>query len=233
MAAAAWLGSRRHEQGRPVQAQASLPWLIGLSYLGLYSHVFLDYLNNYGVRLLAPFDWRWFYGDAVFIIDPWLWIVLGTGIWVARRTTRPAAARGALAFATCYVALMLGSSHAARGLVLDSWSRDHGSTPTAVMVGPTPVVPFLREVIIDGGDHYETGRFSWLSAGMRLDPNVVQKHDDRPETSRARDVPHVRAFLAWSRFPYWELQEERTGTRVTVRDMRFGDRFAASTLVPR
>lgn len=233
MASTVWLRPRQTGEDKTIQTRASLLWLSLLSYLGLYSHLFLDYLNNYGVRLLAPFDWRWFYGDAVFIIDPWLWIVLGTGIWVARRTGRPTAARGALAFAACYVALMLGSSSAARSLVLDSWSRDHGDAPSAVMVGPTPVVPFLREVIIDGGDHYETGRFSWLTAGMRLDPGVVQKHEDRPEISRARDVPHVRAFLSWSRFPYWELQEERTGTRVTVKDMRFGDRFAATTVIPR
>ena len=33
-------------------------WTLLLSYIGVYSHVFLDYLNNYGVRLLTPFDWR-------------------------------------------------------------------------------------------------------------------------------------------------------------------------------
>src|SRR5262245_36731429 len=39
------------------------PWLLALSYLGVISHVLLDLLNNYGVRPLAPFDWRWLYGD--------------------------------------------------------------------------------------------------------------------------------------------------------------------------
>ena len=38
----------------------------------------LDWLNTYGVRLLMPFDGRWFYGDALFIVDPWVWLLLGT-----------------------------------------------------------------------------------------------------------------------------------------------------------
>lgn len=48
--------------------------LLALSLLAVLSHVILDWLNNYGIRLLMPFDGRWFYGDSVFIIDPWLWL---------------------------------------------------------------------------------------------------------------------------------------------------------------
>src|SRR6185436_16430999 len=91
LAVTAWARWRRGAGsvgGPPVS-----PWrLLGLSYLALYSHLLLDFLNNYGVRLLAPLDWRWFYGDAVFIVDPWLWLVLGAGVWAARRkkTAQPA-----------------------------------------------------------------------------------------------------------------------------------------------
>ena len=59
--------------------------LLMLSYVGVITHVLMDLLNNYGVRLLMPFERRWFYGDVLFIIDPWLWLVLGAGIWVGRR----------------------------------------------------------------------------------------------------------------------------------------------------
>lgn len=51
--------------------------LLGLAYLGVWSHPALDWLNTYGVRWAMPFDGTWFYGDALFIIDPWLWLVLG------------------------------------------------------------------------------------------------------------------------------------------------------------
>ena len=75
----------RHGGGPPLHAG----WLLLLSYVGVYSHVFLDFLNNYGVRLLSPFDWRWFYGDAAFIADVWMWLALGVGVWLTRRQRLP------------------------------------------------------------------------------------------------------------------------------------------------
>ncbi|HEX8422074.1 MAG TPA: metal-dependent hydrolase [Pyrinomonadaceae bacterium] len=41
------------------------------------SHPLMDWTNNYGVRPLLPWSGRWFYGDLVYIIDPWLWLSLG------------------------------------------------------------------------------------------------------------------------------------------------------------
>jgi inner membrane protein len=41
------------------------------------SHPLMDWTNNYGVRPLLPWDGRWYYGDLVFIIDPWIWLVVG------------------------------------------------------------------------------------------------------------------------------------------------------------
>ncbi len=47
--------------------------LLALAYAGVLSHVFLDFLNSYGIRLLMPFSNRWFYGDALYIVDPFMW----------------------------------------------------------------------------------------------------------------------------------------------------------------
>lgn len=49
--------------------------LLMLALLGTASHLALDYTNNYGVHPFWPVVDRWFYGDAVFIVEPWLWIV--------------------------------------------------------------------------------------------------------------------------------------------------------------
>ncbi|MBI4553426.1 MAG: metal-dependent hydrolase [Candidatus Latescibacteria bacterium] len=48
-----------------------------LSLIGTASHTLLDFTNSYGVRPWLPFDDRWVYGDLVFIVDPWLWLILG------------------------------------------------------------------------------------------------------------------------------------------------------------
>ena len=64
-------------------------WLLILSSAAILTHPALDWLNNYGMRWLMPFRGTWFYGDSVYIMDPWLWLVLGGG-WLAARQATPA-----------------------------------------------------------------------------------------------------------------------------------------------
>ncbi|HWO00881.1 MAG TPA: metal-dependent hydrolase [Blastocatellia bacterium] len=51
-----------------------------LSCLGGLGHTFMDFTNAYGVRPLVPFSSRWFYGDLVFVVDPWIWLILGSAV---------------------------------------------------------------------------------------------------------------------------------------------------------
>ncbi len=64
---------------------AKLFWAVGA--LGLCLHVFLDSWNSYGVHPFWPISSKWFYGDAVFIFEPWIWLIAICGIWFAIRTT--------------------------------------------------------------------------------------------------------------------------------------------------
>ena len=203
--------------GPPIRARE----LLLLSYIGVILHVLMDLLNNYGVRLLMPFDRRWFYGDVLFILDPWLWLVLGAGIWIARRAHSPKVARRSLLVASAYVLAMIISARAARGEIVDRWQQVDGRAPQALMVGPGPVTPLRRDVIIDAGRYYETGTFTWWPRRVRFDQVTVPKNDDDPRVAIARTAPNIRAFLVWSRFPFWTLEPVPGGTRVTVGDMRF------------
>ncbi|MGH9238724.1 MAG: metal-dependent hydrolase [Vicinamibacterales bacterium] len=225
--------SGRHGDRPPLHAG----WLLLLSYIGVSSHVFLDFLNNYGVRLLSPFDWRWFYGDAVFIADVWMWLALGVGVWLTRRQRRWGPSRAALAFVSCYIAAMLVSAQAARAVVADTWREVSGTAPRALMVGPLPFTPFTRVVIIDAGDRYETGVFRWWPTGVGFDDEATMKNAGHPLVQKARVEPQIREFLVWARFPFWTITPEKGGTRVTVGDVRFMSRsirranFQASTLI--
>ena len=58
-------------------------WLVIVG--GLASHLLMDALNSYGVHPFYPSDPRWRFGDAVFIFEPWLWLLLGISVaWNAR-----------------------------------------------------------------------------------------------------------------------------------------------------
>ena len=78
----AWRGREPHAQALP---------LFGITSLAVASHPALDWLNTYGIRLLMPFDGTWYYGDALFIMDPFLWLLLGAPVVVAHSASRTAA----------------------------------------------------------------------------------------------------------------------------------------------
>jgi inner membrane protein len=63
-------------------------WVLFLAYVGMLSHPLLDWLNTYGIRLLMPFDGRWFYGDVLHIVDPVVWLCLGGSLFLAHSRTR-------------------------------------------------------------------------------------------------------------------------------------------------
>ena len=92
-----WRGTPSEVRGLP---------LLGICTLAVASHPALDWLNTYGVRLLMPFDGTWFYGDALFVIDPYLWIVFGApGVLARSASVGGACAWLLLGAATTYLAV--------------------------------------------------------------------------------------------------------------------------------
>ena len=57
--------------------------LLLLAYIAVASHPLMDWLNTYGMRFLMPFDGRWFYGDALVLLDPLVWLLSGTAVVIA------------------------------------------------------------------------------------------------------------------------------------------------------
>ncbi len=53
-------------------------WLVCL--IGGLTHPGIDFLNDYGIRPWMPFDNTWRYGDLLSIVDPWIWIILGSAL---------------------------------------------------------------------------------------------------------------------------------------------------------
>lgn len=74
-------------------AERGVAWrarLLALIAVALASHVALDACNSYGVHPFAPFDARWYFGDTLFIFEPWLWVMLAlpAAMNARRRLTR-------------------------------------------------------------------------------------------------------------------------------------------------
>jgi inner membrane protein len=222
-------------------------WLVVLAMIGVLSHPLLDLMNTYGVRLLMPFSGRWFYGDALFIVDPWLWLTLAVGVilsrWRARRirdasagvvhkrmrssrelptdarwVTRPA--RVAIGLFIAYAAAMAISGRIGRVIVERS---AQSAQATRTMVGPVAVNPLRRDVVRELSESYEIGT-------LRFDPRAT--YAARATIDRGRDAPGVAAaklthegaqFLSWARFPFFQSEYVGDSIRVRMSDARYAD----------
>ena len=242
----------RWQAGRGTRPEGRLPvhfgWLYALAFIGCLTHPALDWLNVYGIRLLEPFSSRWFYGDVLFIIDVWLWALLGFATWFSLRREKRGGewrkpARIAIAVGLGYVGLNgaitaqqedHGTLHAAMkfesqavrtgdGIVIE------GSANTEVIANPLPVAFWKREVIFGQNGNWLQER-CWSFDDCYAE-HLTQNMCQLPNMSSVRNGdPRVEAFLFWSRAPF---AERASNGSVILRDARFydpraRDRFAVA-----
>lgn len=233
-------GWDRWQTKRGKRPEGRLPvrfgWLYAMAFVGCLSHPFFDWLNVYGIRLLEPFSSQWFYGDTLFIIDPWLWAMLIASIWVSRRREKAGAAKWAR---PARVGILVGLSYigvngaisaraseeANRAAQMTDFS-EHGH---AVIASPVPLQFWKRETIyLSYTQRYRLG--DWSAFGG-LASEVATS--GRPcvwllQYFEGNLGAQADAFLFWSRAPF--LTRAPDGS-VVLRDARFtdprvGDRFA-------
>ena len=221
-----WVRRRRH----PERAPALPRQLVLVSLVAVLTHPLLDLLNTYGVRLLMPFSGHWFHGDTLFIVDPWMWLVLGLGWLVSlllrrRGAARPErAARAALGVATAYVLAMAVSNVVARGIVRRTASADGGPPVERLMVSPLPLDPLRRSVVIQRDGGYEIGSFSWLARPHYQPERIVMRATGLPAPAVRAYAAATRAgriFLDWARFPVVDVVPVANGYEVLMADARY------------
>jgi inner membrane protein len=221
---------RRSRPGRPAVVPSAL---LLASAIGVVSHPLLDLLNTYGVRLLMPFSGQWYYGDALFIVDPWAWLLLGAGIvWSGRRLRRdlPHPGRPALAalalLATYSAAMRFGTrlgEHAARVAIAERY----GEEPVSLLASPVPLDPTRRLIVAQVPGGYRTGavrlgrRPAWVAS--REEPVPLGPWGSQV-VHRAMATREGRQFLEWARFPWVEAERTSGGTLVHFIDARYADR---------
>ncbi|MCX9148710.1 metal-dependent hydrolase [Erythrobacter sp. WG] len=226
----------RWQERRGTRPEARLPvrfgWLYAMAFIGCLSHPFFDWLNVYGIRLLEPFSSQWFYGDTLFIIDPWLWAMLIASIWVSRRREKAGgnwarAGQVGIAAVLAYVAANAGHTwlnHETRGTMTEPY-------PQAYISAPVPLAFWRREQIAQAYD----GR--WISSdwdgtdfgyGYANSQAVQCKLPDLTEQRRANS--QLDAFLFWSRAPFATRAADGSVTLYDARfyDPRARDRFSVA-----
>ncbi|MBA3853279.1 MAG: hypothetical protein C0503_02630 [Gemmatimonas sp.] len=209
---------RRDPSLAPVRPGA----IFALALLGTLSHPLLDWLNTYGIRFLMPFSGRWFAGDAVFIIDPYWWLLLGGTLLLAKRgrplSTVRVAAAVAFAYPTLLVMISAAGHRVARAEAIAQGIADVGD----VVYQPQPLRPLAAEIIAATPDAYHMGRLRWTGP-VRVsygDTVIARGPWGDARVRRAMQDPDVRDFLVWARFSWVRIDTTATGATATV---VFGD----------
>ena len=84
-----WLGERIGARLRRTKPRARYRGLLLASLIVTATHPLMDWTNNYGVRPFLPWSGRWFYGDLVFIVDPYILLLIGGAAFLATRRGLP------------------------------------------------------------------------------------------------------------------------------------------------
>ncbi len=79
---------------RNLQSVENRFWMLVAA--SLLSHIVLDSWNSYGVHPFYPVDVRWYYGDVIFIVEPWLWLFLGVAATANAQSPRSRVGLGVL-----------------------------------------------------------------------------------------------------------------------------------------
>ncbi|WP_052071676.1 metal-dependent hydrolase [Sphingopyxis sp. MWB1] len=204
-------------------------WLLALAYIGCLSHPALDWLNNYGIRLLEPFSSRWFYGDTLFIIDLWIWAMLGVSLWLSIRREKVGSprwttpARAGFAAVLGYIVVNGLISHAAERTTVEAL-RATGKKDVLAVASPPPLFFWRRDIFWRAGGRFGSGEFvPGVGGSLDISGAPTGTEDEQAKARWAKADPAARAFLFWARMPI--VERDADGAR-WLRDQRYNSPFA-------
>lgn len=158
-------------RARAAAAGDDANWLLGLIAVSVLGHLVLDWANSYGVHPFWPFDDRWLYGDAVFIVEPWFWVVAIPTLVVASRGR---------------VARVLLSLVLLAGLAL-AWRVELVSTGAATVLTVGAVLSIVLARVLGRGRRVAVAAAGWIAVMLLMAAGAAVARDVAVRAVRASD----------------------------------------------
>lgn len=231
-----WRGHRRKRAWQPPPRWGLL---FGFGCLAAASHVLLDFTNNYGVRPFAPFSYRWFSWDIVFIAEPVLWAILIGGLVLpslfglvteevrSSRVRGPRGRAGALA-ALVLVATLWGlrDYQHRRALAAMEALTYKGQEPVRISAYPYYINPFRWYGVVETASFYQRMRVNTLNPAVDPDGRAIiqYKPEQTPVIAAAKGSRLGRVYMDWAQYPLLEVEQlsaPEPGYLVRFSDVRF------------
>ncbi len=227
---------------RPASAPPRTEPKWGLLYLFAlvagYSHLLLDFTNNYGLRPFWPFVNHWYSWDIVFIIEPVILVMLIGALVlpslfglvnseIGARQKGPKGRGWAIAALIGIVLLWGVRDYEHRRAVAALNALEYQQQiPKRVAAMPVMINPFRWNGLVETDGFYESVSVNSLTP--EVDPQgrslTYYKTEQTEAIKRAESAYTGRVYMDWSMWPYVEqvaLSDPEGATRVVFRDLRF------------
>ena len=189
-------------------------WLYLTALVAAYSHILLDWTNNYGVRPFYPFNPRWYAGSLMFIVEPVMLglLLLALGMpWLLGLADReigvrkqPFRGRGWAIFALAGMTALGVWRWTERSDALQMLQQTQVTTApvTRMALEPYPVNPYHWHAILETPQYYQTAEVhtnTAAAAGIETDPatDILYKPQDTLAVEAAKRSFLGRVYLDW------------------------------------
>jgi inner membrane protein len=235
-------------------------WLYLTALIAAFSHLLLDWSNNYGLRPFFPFNPRWYAGSFMFIAEPVLWALLlaavvipgllglaDSEIGAKKKAFR---GRGWAIFALAGMVLLWGWRWAEQGRArMLAENMQITTAPVKRMaLEPYPVNPFRWHAILETEAYYQSAEIDTRTGEIVSDPSrdVVYKPPETAAVEAAKQTRLGQVYLDWGTWAVVrdvgqepapglappQLPPGRQWTTVEFTDLRFDYPFLGADRAP-
>jgi inner membrane protein len=191
-----------------------------IAFIAMSTHPLLDWANTYGVRPFLPVNGRWYYGDTLFIIDPWLDLILLIGIIIARRASahKRLIATASLAISVIYIGGMIELRNIAERQ-LQGYTRNIAGVLDSA-VAPEFLDPLHWTGLVETQTEVSSYRIDERTGVIREEHRLTKAVETKI-TSAAEATHTAAVFRSFARFPVTRVESTDFGYRVLLIDFRF------------
>ncbi|MCX7988922.1 MAG: metal-dependent hydrolase [Thermodesulfovibrio sp.] len=200
-----------------------------LAFLAYGMHIFLDFTNQYGIKILSPFDWGSYDLSLTFIIDPYVVLPLLLAVILSIKFKKQAKLFYVLSliFITIYIGVKAYLKVEARDFLKQKIEAHQ------YRVYPMPN-DFLRWWFVARfSDEYITGCVDLFGKRIYIDSRYKIKNDDL--ILKSKESESVKSLLNFAKHPAAEIKKEGDTIIVVWRELSYGflpnDRFTAKVWI--
>ena len=183
------------------------------------SHILLDLANSWGTSAAAPFNHTRYAEDILFIIDPMIWLTLGSPWLFKKWIPEVRSFRASLIVLGCYMVMCLLAHQVASTSFRHLLSRK-GVQAQSIKVYPAPLAPIFWNAVAQDKTHsYQA--YLTMPYGA-ADFARVRAHNLNKKMVQDFQAGAGAPYFEWARSPTATINAEENGVhRLLLQDLRF------------